>query len=264
MSRVTRRSDRLYGQPLQALREELAKPCPRPPELLRVCEGICQWVRYGEHTWARVREAGAIPTIARAVDHLQGWPSGVVEDQDEVDRMVRDLAGGEGSAQPGVLHVLIALAEPMARSHLRDEYHRFFRLVAHELGEISSSSSDSSNPHDPARYYNVDMEESSFDSADSSNPREPPGAREERSVVGLRGDHHSLVALTEYAQFVEYVRSQPNGAGVVAGFRRSVRSLRARGEYPFHPLPEGLVEGRFHVRHVRGFWSRADNDERDA
>ena len=166
--------------------------------------------------------------------------------------MVQDLAGGEGSARPGVLHVLMALAGPVAQVQLRAEYRGFFRIVAYELGELSSSSSDSSNPRDHGRLYR-DLEERSTSSSDSLNPRGPPGAREGRRLGRVPEDHQSLVALTEYAHLLEYVRSQPTGASVLSGFRRSLRSQRTRGEYPFYPLPEGLVEERFHARHAKGF-----------
>jgi len=252
MQGVHRRSTRLYSLPIQVLKDELALPCPRPPELLEACRGVCQWARTEEHTWERVEATLAIPTLVCAVDHLQCWPSGMVEDPEEGTRMMQDLSGGEGGTQPGVLHVLMALAGPVAQAQLRAEYRSFFRIVAHELGELSSSSSDSSNPRDHWRLYQ-DLEERSTASSDSSNPRGLPGAWEGRRLAGVPEDHQSLVALTEYAHLLEYVCSQPNGASVLSGFRRCLRSQRIRGEYPFHPLPEGLVEERFHARRAEGF-----------
>ena len=232
---------RLYNQPIQVLKDELAMTCPRPPELLEACRGVCQWARTEEHTWERVGATRAIPTLVCAVDHLQCWPSGMVEDPEEVTRMVQDLAGGEGSTQPGVLHVLMALAGPIDQAQLRAEYRSFFRIVAHELGEISSSSSELSNPRDHWRLYR-DLEERSTASSDSSNPRGPPGAWEGRRLGRVPEDHQSLVALTEYAHLLEYVRSQPNGASVLSSFCHCLCSQRIRGEYPFYPLPDGLVE----------------------
>ena len=166
--------------------------------------------------------------------------------------MIHDLAGGEGGTHPGVLHELMALAGPDARARLHAEYGGFFRIVAHELGELSSSSSNSSNPRDHWRLH-YDPEDRSTASSDSSNPRGPPGVWEGRRLAGEPEDHQMLVALTEYAHLLEYVCSRPNGASVLSGFCRSLRSQRIRGEYPFHPLPGGLVEERFHARRAEGF-----------
>ena len=154
-------------------------PClvPGPPSCWGSCRVVCQWARSEEHTWERVEATLAIPTLVRADDHLQCWPSGMVEDSEEVTRMIHDLAGGEGGTHPGVLHELMALTGPDARARLHAEYGSFFCIVAHELGELSSSSSDSSNPRDHGRLYR-DMEERSTSSSDLSNPRGPPGARE--------------------------------------------------------------------------------------
>ena len=103
---MPRRSPRGYGRALSALARELDLDCPRPPELLAA---TCLVMRFGdapEQSRGELEKMDAVHTVARAATHLRGWHVDMVENQDDVVKVLEGLVG-YGSPADGLLRRLI-------------------------------------------------------------------------------------------------------------------------------------------------------------
>ena len=199
---------------------ETQRLAPRPVEMLEVMRSLEEHLNPGNVEWQDLEEMDAVTTVGDAIIHVRGWRFEMTDDPNERDRLL-DVYRGDGMTD-GLLKLILMRYPRLTRNRYLVDYGNLIRNPNWNDSEVSSFKSDVSSYH-------------------GDSVQEQHHALEVFVNNATRGNR-SLIALTQYANLVQFLEGLEGGPATLAHFARRIQREADEGRYPFIILPRGSQE----------------------
>jgi len=199
---------------------EMQRLAPRPVEMLEFMRSLEEHLNPGNMEWQDLEEMDAVTTVGDAIIHLRGWRFEMTDDPNERDRLL-DVYRGDGRTD-GLLKLVLMRYPRLARNRYLADYGDLIRNANWNDPEVSSFESDVSSYHGDSVQEEHHALEQFVNNAERAN--------------------RSLIALTQYANLVQFMEGLEGGPATLAHFARHIQREADEGRYPFIILPRGSQE----------------------